>query len=77
LKYLLKHELKKLPDHRLLTLYRSTYKRMKSAYAFITDYGSYPEILNDKNNDEVVNCVRLNDYCDQIKLVLNTRGNIK
>lgn len=77
MKYLKNNELKKLPDKRLLALFKSTSKRMHSAYAYVTDYGNNPRILSKTDNDQVKDCIRLNKYCDQIKSVLDTRGHIE
>ena len=62
-----KKQLKKLPTHRLLTLYRRRFKEMKQMYADITDI---PE-------DGVRYCVELDKYCDLMKSILNKRGNVK
>jgi hypothetical protein len=71
------HELKKLPTHRLLALYRKNFKHMQNGYASITDYGTMPEVLQDLNDPLVKEIIELNGYCDEMKFILNSRENIK
>lgn len=69
-------QLKKLSTKRLLTLYRKKFKKMKNWYAYITDYGNMPEVL-DNDSDEVKYCLKLDKYCDLMKSILNTREHVK
>ena len=71
-----KKQLNKLPTPRLLQLYRKNFKKMKSAYAYVTDYGVMPEALNN-DTEEVRYCIELDRYCDEMKKILNTRENIQ
>lgn len=76
-KMLDRNQLRKLTTKRLMTLYRKKFKSMKSCYAYITDYGAMPEILNNNNDsDEVQYCIRLDKYCDLMKSILDTREHI-
>ena len=76
MKILQNQELQKLPTHRLLALYRKTFRHMKSLYADVTDYGTAPEFLEDTNDDRVKLCVELNVYCDDMKTLLDDREHV-
>ena len=76
MKILRKQEFQKLPTHRLLALYRKTFRHMKSLYADVTDYGTAPEFLEDANDDRVKLCVELDVYCDEMKSLLDEREHI-
>ena len=64
-----KQQLKKLPTHRLLSLYRRNFKEMKSVYVDMTHDFMPGEVLN----NEVRYCIELDKYCDIMKSILNKR----
>ena len=76
MKILQNQELQKLPTHRLLALYRKTFRHMKSLYADVTDYGMAPEFLEDTNDDRVKLFVELDVYCDDMKTLLDDREHV-
>jgi len=76
MKILQKQELQKLPTHRLLALYRKTFRHMKSLYADVTDYGTAPEFLDDTEDPRVTLCVELDTYCDDMKTLLDNREHV-
>lgn len=73
-----KEELNNLSTSRLLTLYRKVRRDYHNTYAYITDYGNYPEVFQDREDDsEVQRCVELDKYHDKIKAILDTRGHVE
>lgn len=77
MKLLQTHELHDLTTPRLLALYRKKFKHMKNGYAMLTDYGTFPEALKDKDDPFVRDVIRLDKYCDEIKAILDTRENVE
>jgi hypothetical protein len=77
MKILQTHELHNLPTPKLLALYRKKFKYMKSGYALITDYGTFPESLKNKDDPFVKDVTELDRYCDEIKAILDKRENVE
>ena len=78
MQFLNERQLEELPTARLLALYRKRSKEMRSAYAWITDYGNYPEGIKDKEDDPYFQkTLQLNKYCDQIKAILDNREHVE
>jgi hypothetical protein len=77
MKILETHELHNLTTPRLLALYRKKTKHMKNGYALITDYGTMPEALKDEDDPFVKDLLKLNEYCDEMKAILDTRENVE
>jgi hypothetical protein len=50
---------------------------MKRGYAILTDYGTMPEALKDKDDPFVKDVVKLNEYCDEMKSILDARENVE
>ena len=70
-------QLAKLPTHRLLNLYRKRYKSLRHLGAAVTDYGSWPEHLEDMEDPEVEQYWKLDAYVKRIKAVLDTREHVE
>jgi hypothetical protein len=69
--------LNKLPTHRLLVLYKKNRKWKKVIGAMVTDYGNYPEHLDDIEDDEVKLYHVLNKYCKKMKKMLDLREHVE
>lgn len=74
---LTKQQLHRLTTARLLALYRRRRKLKNNLYADITDYGTAPEFLDEKDNPELTTYRKLVKYCKQMKGILDMRENVK